>query len=122
MSYECDYDTRIVSIVANQLISIGVPPHLKGFIYLRDAIILMAHNHELFANATTRLYHVIAHHYAINASMVERSMRSAIRITFERSPSPVKAELFSTLLDPGRDRPTNAMFIATVAQQARYGL
>ena len=54
--------------------------------------------------------------------MVERSMRKAIRITFERSPSPVKAELFSTLLDPGRDRPTNAMFIATVAQQARYGL
>ena len=107
-------------IIEQTLWELGVPPHLKGFYYLHDAINIVLEAEGKVSNKS--IYAALAEQYHVNRTMIERSVRHAIRVTFERSLSSLKAEWFGNFVDLRYDSPTNAVFIAVVAAQTRRRL
>ena len=105
-------------IIEQTLWELGVPPHLKGFYYLHDAISIVLETEGKVSNKS--IYTALAEQHHVNKSMIERSIRHAIRVTFERSVSSQKAEWFGHFVDLRYDRPTSSVFIAVVAAQTRH--
>ena len=116
--------TRGASDIENQVTRIiqefGIPAHVKGYQYLRDAIIMIVKDPDLLGGVTKILYPDIAKKYNTTASRVERSIRHSIEIAWSRKPTDRVNELFKTSLDSlNGDRPSNSEFIAMVADKLR---
>lgn len=100
--------------VTNTLRTLGVPAHLKGYHYLRSAIMIGLEDHSVIGQVTKILYPVIAEEYKTTASSVERNIRHAIEATWDRGNDDVLLSYFGNTVNAKSGKPTNSEFIALV--------
>lgn len=105
--------------VTNIIHEIGVPAHIKGYQYLRDAIILSVNDMEMLNSITKILYPTIAKRHQTTASRVERAIRHAIEVAWSRGKMDTIDELFGYTVSTGKGKPTNSEFIALIADKIR---
>jgi len=105
---------QIVNLAVQYFERIGMPSHLKGYHYLIEAMVLVVQDHTLASQVTKELYPRIAERFQTTAIRVERAIRNAIEITWERGNITQLNELFS-YVDEERGKPTNSAFIAGMA-------
>ena len=98
---------------------IGVPAHIKGYQYLRDAIVMSVNDMDMLNSITKILYPTIAKKYQTTSSRVERAIRHAIEVAWSRGKLDVLDELFGYTVSNGKGKPTNSEFIALVADTIR---
>lgn len=99
----------------------GVPAHVKGYQYVRDAIILVVEEMNLLGAVTKELYPLIAEKYNTTASRVERAIRHAIELAWDRGNVDMMNKFFGYTVNMERGKPTNSEFIAMVADRLRIG-
>lgn len=105
--------------VTNMIHEIGVPAHIKGYQYLRDAIMMSVKDMEMLNSVTKILYPTIAKHYETTPSRVERAIRHAIEVAWSRGKMDTIDALFGYTVSNGKGKPTNSEFIALVADRIR---
>jgi len=110
-----DLDSEITQI----LHEIGVPAHIRGHLYLREAISLVFHDINILNGITKVLYPTIATSYKTTASRVERAIRHAIEVAWVRGNIDVITEVFSYTISYHKSKPTNSEFIAMIADRLR---
>ena len=98
---------------------VGIPAHIKGYHYLRTAIMLCVNNDEMINSITKLLYPTVAKRYQTTSSRVERAIRHAIEIAWDRGDIDVLTKLFSYTVHTSRGKPTNSEFIALIADHLR---
>ena len=98
---------------------IGVPAHIKGYQYLRDAIIMSVNDMEMLNSITKILYPTIAKKHQTTPSRVERAIRHAIEVAWSRGKLDAIDELFGYTVNSGKGKPTNSEFIALIADKIR---
>lgn len=98
---------------------IGVPAHIKGYQYLRDAIILSVNDGEIMGSITKYLYPTIAKKYKTTPSRVERAIRHAIEVAWSRGRMETIEELFGYTVNSRKGKPTNSEFVALIADKIR---
>lgn len=101
------------------MLELGVPAHLRGYYYLREAILLSCEDKELVESVTKLLYPVIAKRYRTTIQRVERAIRNAIEVSWERGNPEVFDTVFGFSREDGRMRPTNSEYIARIAEKMR---
>lgn len=101
---------------------IGVPAHIKGYQYLREAIILSVNNTEMMGSVTKLLYPTVAKTYKTTSSRVERAIRHAIEVAWDRGDVDVLSSYFGYTIQSSRGKPTNSEFIAMIADKLRLQL
>ena len=111
-----DSDELVVTEILHQ---IGVPAHIKGYQFLRDAILLTIGDHEYINAVTKRLYPEIAKRNATTASRVERAIRHAIEVAWDRGDVDTLNSYFGYTIHNLRGKPTNSEFIAMIADKIR---
>ena len=117
------YMTRnLESDVTNIIHEIGVPAHIKGYQYIRSAIMMVVENMDLLNFITKQLYPEIAKAYNTTASRVERAIRHSIEVAWSRGKPEVMNEIFGYTIHTGKGKPTNSEFIAMVADRIRLQL
>ncbi len=105
--------------VTNIIHEIGVPAHIKGYQYLREAIIMSVNDIEMLNSITKILYPTIAKKYQTTPSRVERAIRHAIEVAWSRGKMDTIDELFGYTINNGKGKPTNSEFIALIADKIR---
>ena len=110
-----DLEGEITAIIHE----IGVPAHIKGYMYLREAITMVVNDIELLSAVTKELYPSIAKKYNTTASRVERAIRHAIEVAWGRGEVDTINKLFGYTIHNGKGKPTNSEFIAMVADKLR---
>ena len=101
---------------------LGVPAHIKGYQYLRDAIILSVNSPEMMNSVTKVLYPTVAKHFSTTSSRVERAIRHAIEVAWDRGDIDVLSAYFGYTIQNSRGKPTNSEFIAMIADKLRLKL
>lgn len=120
--YENKAEKRELSLeaeVTNIIHEIGVPAHIKGYQYLRDAIIMGVNDSEILGSITKRLYPNIAKKYKTTSSRVERAIRHAIEVAWGRGKMDTIEELFGYTVSSRKGKPTNSEFVALIADKIR---
>lgn len=107
------------SEITNIIHEIGVPAHIKGYMYLREAISMVVSDIELLSAVTKELYPSIAKKYNTTASRVERAIRHAIEVAWARGQVETINRIFGYTIHNGKGKPTNSEFIAMVADKLR---
>ena len=110
-----EYDAALEVQISNLMRQLGIPAHLKGYQYLRKAIIMAMKDPAVMDVVTKILYPDIAKCYGTTASCVERAMRKAIAVAWERGNIDFLQYYFGCTKKPQMAKPTNSEFIATVA-------
>lgn len=105
--------------VTNIIHEIGVPAHIKGYQYLREAIMMSVDDIEMLNSITKILYPTIAKRYQTTPSRVERAIRHAIEVAWSRGKMDTIDELFGYTIHNGKGKPTNSEFIALIADKIR---
>jgi two-component system response regulator (stage 0 sporulation protein A) len=108
-------DANITSIIHE----IGVPAHIKGYQYLREAITMVYNNIEILGAITKTLYPAIAEKFKTTPSRVERAIRHAIEVAWTRGNIDSISHLFGYTINIAKSKPTNSEFIAMVADKLR---
>lgn len=98
---------------------IGVPAHIKGYLYLREAILMVINEVDLLGAVTKELYPLIAQKYNTTPSRVERAIRHAIEVAWSRGNVDIINNFFGYTIDVNRGKPTNSEFIAMIADKLR---
>ncbi len=101
---------------------IGVPAHIKGYHYLRDAIIMSVLDSEMINAVTKRLYPSIAKKYATTSSRVERAIRHAIEVAWDRGDVDILNSYFGYTIHSLRGKPTNSEFVAMISDRVRLSI
>ncbi len=107
------------SIIDRALSDLGVPDHLLGYAYLQTAIALVVQKPEAAYAITGCVYPGVAMHYGTTAQLVERAIRHAVESGWSRCDSTMRERYFGGKIRPGRQKPTNAEFIARIANLVR---
>ncbi len=105
--------------ISKLLHNLGVPSHIKGYQYIRESIYLMYKNPDLIGGITKELYPDIASKFDTTASRVERAIRHAIEVSWNRGDYDLMEDLFGHSVDYDKAKPTNSEFIATLADKLR---
>lgn len=105
--------------ITNIIHEVGVPAHIKGYMYLREAITMVYNDIELLGSITKSLYPQIAAKYNTTASRVERAIRHAIEVAWSRGNIDSISALFGYTINISKAKPTNSEFIAMVADRLR---
>lgn len=120
------YETKMVYMernletdVTNMIHEIGVPAHIKGYQYLRDAIMMAVEDMNMLNSITKILYPTIAKNHQTTPSRVERAIRHAIEVAWSRGKMDTIDELFGYTVSVGKGKPTNSEFIALIADKIR---
>lgn len=108
--------------VTEILHQIGVPAHIKGYHYLRDSIIMSIEQPEIINAVTKQLYPSVAKRYETTSSRVERAIRHAIEVAWDRGDVDVLNSYFGYTIHISRGKPTNSEFIAMIADKLRLQL
>lgn len=103
--------------ISNIFISIGIPPHIKGYGYLREGIKMAVEDPHVINNVTKGLYPVIGEKFSTSASKVERAIRHAIEVAWNRGRIDAVNAIFGARVYIGTEKPTNSEFIALVADK-----
>ena len=98
---------------------IGVPAHIKGYQYLREAIMLSINDQETMSSVTKVLYPTVAKMYSTTSSRVERAIRHAIEVAWDRGDVDVLSSYFGYTIQNTRGKPTNSEFIAMISDKLR---
>lgn len=106
--------------ISKMLHTLGVPSHIKGYAYIREGINLMLESNEITGGITKEIYPEIAKKYNTTSSRVERAIRHAIEISWNRGDYDTMEEIFGHSVDYDKAKPTNSEFIATIADHLRY--
>ena len=110
-----DIETQVTKIIHQ----IGVPAHIKGYQYLRTAIILTINDSDIINSVTKVLYPSVAKKYSTTTSRVERAIRHAIEVAWDRGDVDTLNSYFGYTIQQGRGKPTNSEFIAMIADNLR---
>ena len=110
-----DMEAQITRIIHQS----GVPAHIKGYQYLRTAILMTVNNGEVIGSVTKVLYPTVAKRYATTSSRVERAIRHAIEVAWDRGDIETLNSYFGYTIQQGRGKPTNSEFIAMIADNLR---
>lgn len=105
--------------VTDMIHEIGVPAHIKGYQYLREAIMLSVKDMEMLNSITKLLYPSIAAKYQTTPSRVERAIRHAIEVAWSRGRMETLDALFGYTINTGKGKPTNSEFIALITDKLR---
>jgi two-component system response regulator (stage 0 sporulation protein A) len=105
--------------VTNMIHEIGVPAHIKGYQYLREAIMMSVEDPGMISSITKILYPTIAKRFQTTPSRVERAIRHAIEVAWSRGRMETLDALFGYTIDTGKGKPTNSEFIALIADRIR---
>lgn len=108
-------ETDITSIIRE----IGIPAHIKGYQYIREAIMMTVNDMNLLNYITKLLYPTIAKKYKTTSSSVERAIRHAIEVAWNRGKIDVLEDMFGYTVSAGKGKPTNSEFIALIADKLR---
>ncbi|MCI8351241.1 MAG: sporulation transcription factor Spo0A [Oscillospiraceae bacterium] len=112
-----------LEILVTQVIhQIGVPAHIKGYHYLREAVILAIKNVDIINAVTKQLYPTVAKKHDTTSSRVERAIRHAIEVAWDRGDIDTLNSYFGYTINTGRGKPTNSEFIAMIADKLRLEL
>ena len=103
----------MIALLLNEL---GVPAHIKGYQYLKEAIYICMHNPQFINQMMNVLYPSIAETYKVSPSKVEKSIRDAIATAWKKANNQKVQSTFSYIFDLSKDRPKNRQFIATVSE------
>ena len=115
---QVNYNNLQISIT-KVLHELGVPSHIKGYQYIREGITLLYDKPEMIGGITKELYPSIASRYSTTVSRVERAIRHAIEVSWNRGDWDLMEEVFGNSVDIDKAKPTNSEFIATVADKLR---
>ena len=113
-------DTEIY--VTRVMLELGMPAHLKGYRYLRDAVCMTMEDMQLVGSVTKLLYPEIAKKWRTTDQKVERAIRSIIEVSWERGNEVLMEEVFGYSGQQGKKRPTNSEFIAALSDKIRMDL
>ena len=108
-------ETRIVSLIHE----IGIPSHIMGYQYLKDAVQITMHDRDTLNAITKVLYPEVAIKNKTTSSRVERAIRHAIEVAWSRGKMDTIDELFGYTVSTGKGKPTNSEFIALIADKIR---
>lgn len=114
-SNEVDLETLVTEFMHE----LGVPAHIKGYQYIRTAIMMVVDNMEVLNYITKQLYPAIAKKYGTTSSRVERAIRHSIEVAWTRGKAQTMNEIFGYTIDTEKGKPTNSEFIAMVADRIR---
>ena len=112
---EQSLETRVTDMIHE----IGIPAHIKGYHYLRDAIMMAVEDMDVLNAVTKVLYPTVAKRHQTTASRVERAIRHAIEVAWSRGKLDTLDELFGYTVSNGKGKPTNSEFIALIADTLR---
>ena len=112
-------ERNLESDVTNIIHEIGVPAHIKGYQYLRDAIMMSVNDSEMLNSITKLLYPSIAKQHKTTPSRVERAIRHAIVVAWSRGKMDTIDDLFGYTVSNGKGKPTNSEFVALIADKIR---
>lgn len=113
ISEEVDIETRITKIIHE----IGVPAHIKGYRYMREAIMTVVKEPEIINSITKQLYPSVANAYSTTPSRVERAIRHAIEVAWDRGDVETLNRIFGYTVSNDKGKPTNSEFIAMIADR-----
>ncbi len=111
-------ETQVTRIIHR----IGVPAHIKGYQYLRTAILMATDDPEIINYVTKMLYPTVAKQYKTTSSRVERAIRHAIEVAWDRGDVDVLNEYFGYTIQNNRGKPTNSEFIAMISDRLRLSM
>ena len=114
-SSQTDMETQITKIIHQ----IGVPAHIKGYQYLRTAIMMAIEDNNIINSVTKILYPSVAQKYSTTSSRVERAIRHAIEVAWDRGDIDTLNSYFGYTIQNNRGKPTNSEFIAMIADNLR---
>lgn len=112
---EVDLEMQVTKIIHE----IGVPAHIKGYQYLRDAIIMTVNNMDIINAITKVLYPTVAKNYKTTSSRVERAIRHAIEVAWDRGDVEILNNFFGYTVSNVKGKPTNSEFISMIADRIR---
>ena len=101
---------------------IGVPAHIKGYQYLREAIILTVENMDVINAVTKVLYPEVAKRFGTTPSRVERAIRHAIEVAWDRGDIETLQKYFGYTVNSAKGKPTNSEFIAMIADRLQLAI
>lgn len=115
-------DCELERYITDVMLDVGVPAHLKGYHYLRDAILLSGRDMEVVSSVTKLLYPTIAKRFKTTEQKVERAIRNAIEVSWARGNAETFEKMFGYSARTGRTRPTNSEYIARIADKVRLDI
>ena len=110
---------NLEALVTNIIHEIGVPAHIKGYQYLREAIMMVVQDIDIINQITKQLYPEIAEKYRTTPSRVERAIRHAIEVAWARGKNDAVESIFGYMVSAAKGKPTNSEFIAMIADKLR---
>lgn len=113
---------QLEKVISSIMRQIGVPAHIKGYEYLRQAIVLTVNDPELMHAVTKSLYPTVAKTNGTTSSRVERAIRHAIEVAWDRGDVDVLSSYFGYTIHNSRGKPTNSEFIAMISDKLRLDL
>lgn len=127
MEIEDEYDNKAIDLyhqnlqisITNILHELGVPSHIKGYQYIREGISIIYKRPDVIGGITKELYPEIADRYDTTVSRVERAIRHAIEVSWNRGNWDLMEEIFGHSVDIDKAKPTNSEFIVTIADKLR---
>ena len=122
-----EYDNKIIDVEYNNIQSsiskilhdLGIPSHIKGYQYIREGINILYDHPETIGGITKELYPELANKYDTTVSRVERAIRHAIEVSWNRGSWDLMEEIFGHSVDVDKAKPTNSEFIVTIADKLR---
>lgn len=113
------YNSNLQVAISKMLHNLGIPSHIKGYQFLRDAVYLVFENPEMIGGITKELYPELASKYDTTVSRVERAIRHAVEVSWNRGDLKLMETIFGHSVDIDRAKPTNSEFIVTIADKLR---
>ena len=115
-------EDNLEALVTNVIHELGVPAHIKGYQYLREAIMMVINDIDIINQITKQLYPEIAEKYKTTPSRVERAIRHAIEVAWARGQADAVENIFGYTISAAKGKPTNSEFIAMIADKLRLEL
>ena len=113
------YHNNLEISITRMLHELGMPSHIKGYQYIRDGIMMIYNNPDIIGGITKELYPDVASKYNTTVSRVERAIRHAIEVSWNRGNWDLMEEVFGHSVDIDKAKPTNSEFIVTIADKLR---
>ena len=115
-------ETDVELIISDIMRQIGVPAHIKGYQYLRTSIMLCVEDADMMGSVTKILYPTVAKMYKTTSSRVERAIRHAIEVAWDRGDVDVLSSYFGYTIQSDRGKPTNSEFIAMISDRIKLSM
>ena len=119
MEYESNEEKILYNRISEIIHNIGIPAHIRGYEYIKEAILMTVYNKKKINKLNKLIYLEIANKNHTTKSAVERAMRRAIEIAWVRGDIDTIHEIFANTIDPQKGKPTNKEFIAMIANKVR---